>query len=292
MTVRNSATKDVKKAAVITVCSTVLSAAPIIDPTVNVSMPDQESPAPTPSPHAGNLYADDRYMVRNPHQVRHLLQAMIDQRSMINVHPDGRDQAFPSAVLDVDIDGLVLDASPVPSINRTVETAGSLLCFGQVDKVTVRFQLEGQRRVDRDGHVAFEVPLPEEVYHLQRREFYRLETPVGDSPYCLLPDPDGGEATRWRVLDISAGGIALLLPPEQNLLKLQSRYSCVLEIPESTPISTPLVVCNLRQQKQPNGTEMTRIGLRFDDLPRGADNSIQRYIFRIDRLRKARSNGD
>ena len=256
-------------------------------------MPDQESPAPTPSPHAGNLYADDRYMVRNAHQVRHLLQAMIDQRSMFNVHPDGRDQAFPSAVLDVDMHGLVLDASPVPSINRTVETANSLLCFGQVDKVTVRFQLEGQRRIDRDGHVAFEVPLPEEVYHLQRREFYRLETPVGDSPYCVLPDPDGGEATRWRVLDISAGGIALLLPPEQNLLKLQSRYaSCVLEIPESTPISTPLVVCNLRQQKQPNGTEMTRIGLRFDDLPRGADNSIQRYIFRIDRLRKARSNGD
>ena len=256
-------------------------------------MPDHESPAPTPSPHAGKLYADDRYMVRNPHQVRHLLQGMIDQRSMVNMHPDGRDQSFPSAVLEVDMHGLVLDASPVPSINRTVETASTLLCFGQVDKVMVRFQLQGQRRVERGDHVAFEVPLPEEVYHLQRREFYRLETPVGDSPYCLLPDPDGGEPSRWRVLDISAGGIALLLPPEQNLLKLQSRYSgCVLQIPEGGTVKTPLVVCNLRQQKQPNGSEMTRIGLRFDDLPRGADNIIQRYIFRIDRLRKARSNGD
>lgn len=142
-------------------------------------MPDHESTAPTPSPHAGNLYADDRYMVRNPHQVRHLLQAMIDQRSMINVHPDGRDQSFPSAVLEVDMQGLVLDASPVPSINRSVETASTLLCFGQVDKVMVRFQLQDHHRVERGDHTAFEMPLPEEVYHLQRREFYRLETPVG-----------------------------------------------------------------------------------------------------------------
>jgi len=255
-------------------------------------MPDHESPAPTASPHAGNLYADDRYMVRNPHQVRHLLQAMIDQRAMLTVHPDGRDQSFPSAVLEVDSHGVILDASPVPSVNQSVENASSLLCFGQVDKVTVRFHLHGHHRIDRDGHVAFEAGLPEEAHHLQRREFYRLETPVGDSPYFELPDPDGGEAIRLRVLDISAGGIALLLPAEQSLLKLQSRYTGLLDIPESTPFSTALVVCNLRQQRQPNGVEMTRAGLRFSDLPRGADNTIQRYIFRIDRLRKARSNGD
>lgn len=256
---------------------------------MSVDQPFESSPSSV----AGNLYADDRYMVRNRHQIRHLLQAMIDQRSMVNAHPDGHDQSFPTAILEVDEDGLLLDASPVPAINRSTEAAGFLLCFGQVDKVTVRFQLHGHRRVDRDGHVAFRVPLPEEVYHLQRREFYRLETPVGDSPYCLLPDPDGGSDSRWRVLDISAGGLALLLPVNQALLKLQGRYpGCVLQIPEAPAVTLSLVVCNLRQQKQANGVEMTRAGLRFDDLPRGADNLIQRYIFRIDRLRKARSNGD
>ncbi|KRG62906.1 pilus assembly protein PilZ [Stenotrophomonas humi] len=248
---------------------------------------------PSPSNAAGKLYADDRFMVRNRHQIRHLLQSMIDQRSMINAHPDGRDQSFPSAVLEVDEHGLLLDASPLPSLNRTVESAATLLCFGLVDKVTVRFQLQQPRRVERDGHIAFQVPLPEEVYHLQRREFYRLETPVGDSPYCLLPDPDGGQPSRWRVLDISAGGLALMLPAPQNLLSLQSRYhGCELQIPESPPIITTMVACNLRQQKQANGVEMTRVGLRFDGLPRGADTLIQRYIFRIDRLRKARANGD
>lgn len=252
-----------------------------------------ESFESSPSTVAGNLYADERYMVRSPHQIRHLLQQMIDQRSMVNAHPDGRDQSFPSAVLEVDEDGLLLDASPLPAINRSAEVAASLLCFGQVDKVTVRFQLHGHRRIEQDGRVAFRVPLPEEVYHLQRREFYRLETPVGDSPYCLIPDPDGGEPSRWRVIDISAGGMALMLPSPQDLLALQGRYrGCGLLIPDAPPVTTTLVVCNLRPQKQANGMETIRAGLRFDDLPRGADTLIQRYIFRIDRLRKARSNGD
>ncbi len=231
-------------------------------------------------------------MVRSRHQIKHLLQSMIDQRSLVTAHPDGRDSAFPSAVLEVDEDGLLLDASPSPAVNRTAELASSLLCFGQVDKVTVRFQLHGHQRVENNGHAAFRVPLPDEIYHLQRREFYRLETPVGDSPHCLVPDPDDGEPTRWRVLDISAGGLSLMLPAPQGLLVAQARYrGCVLEIPEAPPIITDMIVCNLREQKQANGVEMTRAGLRFDGLPRGADTLIQRYIFRIDRLRKARSNG-
>ena len=52
------------------------------------------------------------------------------------------------------------------------------------------------------------------------------------------------------------------------------------------------MVCNLLPQRQPNGIEVKRVGMRFDSLPRGADSAIQRYIFRIDRQRKARRNGE
>lgn len=250
------------------------------------SLPGQTDPA-------DRLYADDRFMVRDARQIQHLLQAMADQRSPISVHPDGRDLTFPSAVLRVDADGLLLDASPSPAINRVTEAAASLLCFGRVNKVTVRFQLQGQQQIQNDGLTAFSAPLPLEAHHLQRRELYRLETPVGDSPYCLLPEPDGAPAQRWRVLDINAGGLALMLPSPQQLLRPQAIHrQCVLDIPDTPPIVTDLVVCNLHLIKQPNGTESIRAGLRFDTLPRGADTLIQRYIFRIDRLRKARSNGD
>ena len=259
-------------------------------------MSEHEPTESQQSSFAGNLYADERFMVRNPRQIRMLMQAMIDQRATLSVHPEGREQSFPSAVLEVDEDDdtLLLDGSPLPMVNRSAAESEFLLCFAQVDKVKVRFRVEHPKQQEQDGHVAFWVNLPEELYHLQRRELYRLETPVGDSPWCSVPAPAaGGEPQRWRAVDISAGGIALLLPAEQQVLKLQQRYAgCTLELPDTTPIQVTLVVCSQIPRKQANGVEQQRVGLRFEDLPRGADAAIQRYIFRIDRERKARLNGE
>ncbi|MGE8250964.1 MAG: flagellar regulator YcgR PilZN domain-containing protein, partial [Stenotrophomonas bentonitica] len=98
---------------------------------------------------------DDRYLVRNPRQIRQLLQALIDQRSLINAHLGGRDQSFPTAVLELDADDdwLLLDGSPSEPSNRAAGEAGHLLCFAQLDRVMVRFRLDGLERVRNEGHV-------------------------------------------------------------------------------------------------------------------------------------------
>lgn len=240
--------------------------------------------------------ADERFLVRNPRQLRQLLRSLIDQRSLINAHIDGRDRSFPTALLDLDEDEdfLLLDGSPQEASNRAAEQADHLLCFAQLERVLVRFRLHELQRVDNDGHVAFRAPLPDELVHLQRRELYRLETPVTDSPQLLLPPGEARpEALSMRVVDISGGGLAVTVAEDCPVFGLQKRYDgCRLELPDSSPINVSLVACNMRAQKLPNGVEMKRVGLRFDALPRGADSAIQRYIFRIDRQRKARRNGE
>ncbi len=235
---------------------------------------------------------DEKFLVRDPRQVRMLLQALADQRTALTAHPDGTGQSFPSAVLGVDEDGLLLDGSPMPSVNQRAGDAAYWLCFAQVDRVQVRFRVERPQRTVEEGCVAFRALLPDALHHLQRREFYRLETPVGESPWCLFPDPDGGEPLRWRVTDISAGGIAVLLPAEDDVLELQRRYpGCALELPDGERIDVCLVVCSLVTRTRADGGLQQRAGLRFDRLPRGADAMIQRHIFRIERQRIARLNG-
>lgn len=241
----------------------------------------------------GNLYADDKYIVRNPRQIQLLLQALIDQRATVTAHPEGRENGFPTALLELDGDTLLLDGSPLAAVNRDAANAAYLLCFALVDKVTVRFRVPRLERIEAQGRTSFRASAPDEIHHLQRRDFYRLETPIGDSPYCALPLGDPSEPQVWRVVDISAGGIAVLSPPDTSTLQLQQRYrGCELRLPDTPAIPVSLIPCNQRLQKQPNGSELLRTGLRFDDLPRGADAMIQRYIFRVDRDRKARLNGD
>ncbi|HDS1556590.1 pilus assembly protein PilZ [Stenotrophomonas maltophilia] len=239
--------------------------------------------------------ADERFLVRNPRQLRQLLRSLIEQRSLINAHIDGRDRSFPTALLELDEDEdvLLIDGSPQEASNRAAEQADHVLCFAQLERVLVRFRLQGLQRVDNDGHVAFRAALPEELMHLQRRELYRLETPVTDSPQLLLPAADGRpEALSMRVVDISGGGLAVAVPSDCAVFGLQQRYAAVLSLSDGPDLDIELVVCNLLPQRQPNGTEIKRVGMRFDSLPRGGDSAIQRYIFRIDRQRKARRNGE
>ncbi|NLC61110.1 MAG: flagellar brake protein [Gammaproteobacteria bacterium] len=235
---------------------------------------------------------DEKFLVRDPRQVRMLLQSLADQRTALTAHPDGSGQSFPSAVLEVDEDGLLLDGSPIPSVNQRAGGAGYWLCLAQVDRVQVRFRVERPQRTLEQECVAFRAALPASLHHLQRREFYRLETPVNESPWCIFPDPDGGEPLRWRVTDISAGGIAVLLPQEDQVLELQRRYpGCALELPDGERIEVALIVCSLVTRTRADGQPQQRAGLKFAGLPRGADAMIQRHIFRIERQRLARLNG-
>jgi c-di-GMP-binding flagellar brake protein YcgR len=242
--------------------------------------------------------ADDKYLVRNPRQIKRLLQALIEQRSTVTAHVAGRDQSFPTALLEVDEDRdwILLDGSHNEASNRAAEQASHLLCFAQLNHVRLRFRVEQIERLDRDGQVAFRVPLPESLHYLQRREFYRLETPITESPTCKLPIPgDPGEAPcelELRVVDISGGGMAVALTTDMPQLVLRRTYSdCVLMLPDQSPICLPLTVCTQLRQTMPSGIEYVRVGLQFSALPRGADALIQRYIFRVDRQRSARKSG-
>ncbi|WP_172453130.1 flagellar brake protein [Xanthomonas arboricola] len=240
---------------------------------------------------------DERYLLRNKRQIRGLLRQLLDQRAIVTMHVAGRDMAVPTAVLEVDEDDdcVMLDGSHNESSNRAIQEARYLLCYAQLERVNIRFRLETPDRLERDIHVAFRAALPEAMYHMQRRESYRLETPITDSPICIVRQDEvqGGTFNlQLRVIDISSGGLAVSLADGMPLLEPQRTYRhCTLQLPDTAPITLPLTVCSQYKQTLPNGSEGFRVGMQFSDLPRGADETIQRYIFRVDRQRNARKSG-
>ncbi|MEX5433612.1 flagellar regulator YcgR PilZN domain-containing protein, partial [Klebsiella michiganensis] len=117
--------------------------------------------------------------------------------------------------------------------NRAIEQAKYLLCYAQLERVNIRFRLETPERLERDIHVAFRATLPDSLYHLQRRESYRLETPITDSPTCTIRQDaaSGGNLNlQLRVIDISSGGLAVSLATGMPLLEPQHTYrDCTLQ---------------------------------------------------------------
>ena len=166
------------------------------------------------------------------------------------MHVAGRDMAVPTAVLEVDEDDdcVILDGSHNEASNRAIEDAKYLLCYAQLERVNIRFRLETPDRLERDIHVAFRAALPDAMYHMQRRESYRLETPITDSPICTIRQDEAQGGTlnlQLRVIDISSGGLAVAIVDGMPLLEPQRTYrNCTLQLPDTAPITLPLTVCS------------------------------------------------
>ena len=94
------------------------------------------------------------------------------------------------------------------------------------------------------------------------------------------------------VLDISVGGCSLALPRDCPGFRVETAFDCQLQLPSASPLPLRLLVRSRFDPPPQDTTQVTRIGCEFTELPGVAESLIQRYIFRVDRLRKARERGE
>jgi c-di-GMP-binding flagellar brake protein YcgR len=240
---------------------------------------------------------EEKYLLRGAREIGLVLQSLIDKRALVSAYISPRNHTFPTALISVSLDEgtLLIDGSANDAINRSVTHAHHLTCVSQLDRIHIQFRLTGLSPTLDDGHIAFRADVPDRVLKLQRREFYRLQTSVTEPVTCSIPTSQSGarsDYTDLRVLDISGGGIAVVVPQGHPLFKpYRDLEDCLLRLPDLDPIPVQLSVRNLFRQLNQNGTEIWRAGCQFVSLPRGADVLIQRYIFRLDRQRSARERG-
>ncbi|ENO87962.1 flagellar brake protein [Thauera linaloolentis] len=240
------------------------------------------------------LQADDasKYLLKDDREILFIMRRLVDARSLLSARGEPGYDSFLTALLQISSDGstLILDGSPDAALNARLEQAERLDCVTQLDKVRIQFMLDRPVfQTWREGP-AFSAALPGELLRLQRREFYRLQAPVTHSLTCTVPLPHAGELAL-RIIDISGGGIAIAVPPADAPFAPGDEFAgCRITLPDSPPISARLIVRNLFRLTTRNGVEMLRAGCEFSDMPRGADEAIQRYILRIERERNARQH--
>ena len=245
------------------------------------------------------LQADDesRFLVRDPREIVQLFHRLAAERALVTAYLAPGNQSFLTLILGLTPeDGAVLlDGSSAEAINRQVERAERVTCITQLEGVRVQFSLEHPARTGTDASPMFGTPLPTEVLRLQRRDFYRLSTPVTQTVVCTIPlgaNHGGRGRVDMRILDISAGGVAVAVPPSGIHLEPGMSFAgCQLKLPDSEPIPAQLTVRNLFRLVTRNGIAMLRAGCQFSELPAHAESVIQRYIMKNERLRSARERG-
>ena len=243
------------------------------------------------------LKSDDyaHYIQRDPREIRFIMRNLIERRAMVSVFfgPTGDFLLTTVLGLSNDENSLYLDWGADEAINARVAASDELTCMTQLDRVKIQFHLQYAKPSVLAGTKAFVAPVPDAVLRLQRREYYRLSTPSIHGVICsVIVQGEGSEETRVdaRVLDISGGGLAVMVPPEGTPFEPDREFHhCRINLPEIGTIEAKMRVRSVFRISAANGRPMLRAGCQFVRLPDSQVSMIQRYILRVERDRNMRA---
>lgn len=239
-----------------------------------------------------------QFLLYSKSEILAVLRALIQKGAMITVHFDHGDSFLLTSMIGLAADHrqFILDLGSNEEMNRKALLADKLIFTTLVDKVKVQFSLPKLSLTQSEGRPAFLGSVPETVLRLQRREYFRLATPIAH-PLMLTVTArrsDGSAATvDVPLLDLSGGGVGLMATPDQGQLFRcgDTLHDCKLQLPDEGLLVATLGVRNLIEFTTRNGSRHVHIGCEYVGLPAPRMTMLQRYITRVERERKARESG-
>lgn len=223
-----------------------------------------------------------QFLLESKGEIVHVLNDLSRKPDIITGYFDAGNRYVLTAVLKVlpERGLVVLDQGPDSAGNERLLQKGELLCITKHNRIHIKFKLRGIKKARFQGESVFAAPLPDSVFRLQRREFFRIRTPIANPVTCEIPDVVAPR--QLKVLDIGYGGLALeVLEADEQWEPGQTFPDCVLNLPEFGKVNLTLEVRNIVPQRFRDGTEYRRVGCQFVQLPLDRSATIQRYIHRL-----------
>jgi c-di-GMP-binding flagellar brake protein YcgR len=238
-----------------------------------------------------------QYLLHSKTEIIFVLRALQQKGAMITVYFDHAKSFLLTSIVQLSSDNqyVYFDYGSNEEMNGKALLTDKLVFTTTLDKVKIQFSLTNLDKVAIDGRPAFRGLIPETLLRLQRREYYRLETPIASPLKCLVPLLQADGATKYleaTVLDISGGGIGVAVASDSQEFKRDNVFvNCKLNLPDEGELIATLLVRNSFQVTTKTGSNYLRVGFEYVNLPGTRLSMIQRYITRIERERKARLSG-
>ena len=236
------------------------------------------------------------YQVESRREILALLKGFKEKNQLISMMINGGSEVFITSVLHVDDTNnvLIIDSAPDNQANQRIIEATSVFFDGLLDRISIQFSSSRVQRIQYENRPALQMPIPANLIRLQRRENYRINTPLSKPVKCHVPISvdDVNQEYKFSLVDISCGGIALL--DDQHILELTvgKNYSnCVIDLPGVEAIELGLQIRNGQELTLLNGKTTRRVGCAFYSLSSRDLTSVQRYIMKLERERNAKLTG-
>ncbi len=240
-----------------------------------------------------------QYLVHSRREIVTLLRAVKDRNQLVSMNAGGGAEPVLTSILGVDEGNniIVVDRAPTNLAHQRILDSQNVAFETRLDSIRILFSSPEVQECLVDDQPALYLPIPQSLVRLQRRENYRVATPVVTPVRCTITLPpenpdDAATTVVVAVKDISCGGIALIDEKMEldNTIGLNYEH-CRIDIPGGSPLQVKLQVRNSIDLKLANGREQRKLGCMFVNLPGSTLAAVQRYITRLERERNAKATG-
>jgi flagellar brake protein len=231
--------------------------------------------------------AHGEFRVTDRAEIAGLLRSLMDGNVPLHLStPEGAAHSATLWTTDVHAGKIAFTANVLdPGVHRIVES-DEAVAVGYLDRIKVQFDVSQVMLVHGRNHCVLQAAWPRTVYRFQRRGAFRVRTLDRTSPTAIVRHPSMPDMTlSLRVLDVSAGGMALFQPHDMPALEPGIEMAGArIELDADTQFVATVMIRHVTSI-QPNARGV-RLGCELRGLDGAAQRALQRYIDQTQKRRR------
>lgn len=236
----------------------------------------------------------ETYSLRGKGEILEKLRLMEKQKTLLTAVPGGESSGFLTTIVKIIPEkGLVaLDISANQRLNERLLSAQGIAFSAQVEGIVARFVVERCSEATLGGQPVFAIPIPQSLYWLQRRRYYRIDIPYARVVKCHVPLPSG-QIGEFPVLNVSLLGLALMdrVGHFADGVEIGDVFViCKLDLPGLSNEQFALEVRNKLETAADAHHTGLRVGFAFQGTSRNFEVQMQKFMYELEIQKRQAEN--
>jgi c-di-GMP-binding flagellar brake protein YcgR len=227
------------------------------------------------------------FSIQNSRQIISHLSLLVKNKCLLSARFGANNESYITTLLGINEKNntVILDYGSKEDLNQRILNANKVAFDTDYQGIKVSFAGAELKKITHQGESAFSMAIPKSLYWMQRREYYRVKSPLSKPNYCQLI-LDDRKPVNLKIYDISLTGFAMLNVSKEVsdlLVPGKTFEQCKLILSEAGEGMISFEICAKYIINPDKVQKIQKIGCKFIKLSRSVEETIQRYMQQIQR---------
>lgn len=234
------------------------------------------------------------YSISNQKEIIHNLTLLWKNKCLLAAH-FSEHESFITTIINIDAKkkSLILDYGPKEYLNKQLLLSSDVTFRTQYSGIKVIIPGNKISKNRQAGQTVFQLPIPETIIWRERRQYYRVNSPLFNPASCLFTlDEENRIDIQLDLHDVSLSGMSLVYDDSEfseNLTPAAKFENCKLILPDAGEGHVTFTICYESPLNSDKPDKTKKIGCKFSDIKPSLESILQRYMQTVERENKKKT---